>query len=171
MPVIDQKRLSIDFGWEHSFPSGEKLTYQMKFYHSDIGGIVQIGNGVHEPFEIPVEMFTEVAEFLISQGVIKGSPLKASSGGGTSGLPALPGTKRLAPAIRSEPVESLRTASDETEQEVDPEDEEMVKTRLKAKARAASEGAKNKFRPNPKPDPNPPKKRPGSVKIGEEINE
>ncbi len=177
MPITtDQTRLSIDFAWEHTFPAGDRVAYQIKFYHSEVGGILQIANGVYEPFEVPVEMFTEVAEFLIAQGVIKGSPLRVSGtkspiGGGTAGMPSLPGRKPLAPAIKAEPVQALVNEKPEDAVEVDEEQAEMLKQRMTAKAKAAINGAKNKFRKEPIPDPNPPKKRPGSVRLGEMTDE
>lgn len=161
MPISSNNaRLSIDFGWEHVFPNGERATYQMKFYHSDIGGIIQIGNGVYEPFEVPVEMFTEVVEYLISQGVIKGQPMQKMGGlpggvggKGTSGLPSLPGKKpTLAPPVKAEPVQSFQQhASEEAQPQpgvVSPpgETDEMMKARMAAAAQAKVKGEKNKFR-------------------------
>ena len=76
MPISsDQTRLSIDFGYEYTAIDGNVLQYQMKFMHTPTGPTVQISNGPYEPVELPADMFVEVAEFLISQGVVKGAAL------------------------------------------------------------------------------------------------
>jgi hypothetical protein len=177
MPIsTDNTRLSIDFGWDHIFKTGEKVHYQLKFYHAEHGGMVQIGNGIYEPYEVPVEMFTEVAEFLIAQGVIKGSPLKTGQTGqtglktgGTVGLPPLPRRGTIMGEKKAEPVQALMT---QEEEKVDPahntKDDDMLKQRMAAKAAAVASGGKNKLRKDVVPDPNPPKERPKKVILPDE---
>jgi hypothetical protein len=72
MPIsTESTKLSIDFGYEWNGPNGDTFEYQMKFMHGPNGPVIQIGNG-SETLELPADMFTETAEFLIAQGVLKG---------------------------------------------------------------------------------------------------
>lgn len=148
MPIAkDETKLSIDFVYEFEPLVGEKLQYSMKFMHSDVGAIVSILNGPYEAVELPADMFTEVAEFLISQGVIRGAKPPISNqqivmtGGKTLGIPTINKTKKT---IEASPVEVIHTEANELSEEEIAEKQEMLAERMAAKARASK--AKKPFR-------------------------
>ena len=134
MPIqTNNTRLSIDFAFEHETYEGT-ITYQMKFVHTEAGPILQILNGGYEPIELPAEMFVEVADFLIKQGVMKGNTSKPTAipgqlpiGNTPLRLPAMR-KKASVPVPDIEPVSSisLNEPVEETEQvgdvQVQPEE-------------------------------------------------
>jgi len=82
MPINkDNEKLSIEFGYIHETSPNNVLTYDLRFTHGEIGEVVQILNGLYEPIELPARMFLEVAEYLVSKGVIEGIKPSTSTGG------------------------------------------------------------------------------------------
>ena len=160
MPVSTaDARLSIDFGYEYETPSGEILTYQMKFMHTEAGPTVQISNAHYEPIVLPAVMFTEVAEFLVNQNVLKGAkPPVIGRQTNVAGL-GLPQIARRAghtvAATRpapGEPIEVMLQGQDEPEEPVlSPEEiarrEERRKAQDKAKAEKNKQTLKSHHRP------------------------
>lgn len=90
MPISsDNAKLSIDFSYEWVATDGQTFEYQMKFLHGPMGPIIQIANG-HEVLEFPAQMFVETAEFLVSQGVLKGNlPSAKKSFSSSLGIPII----------------------------------------------------------------------------------
>ena len=83
MPINkDNEKLSIEFGYIHETSPNNVLTYDLRFTHGEIGEVVQILNGLYEPIELPARMFLEVAEYLVSKGVIEGIKPSTSNSSG-----------------------------------------------------------------------------------------
>jgi hypothetical protein len=149
MPIAkDETRLSIEFTYEFEPLVGEKFIYSMKFIHASVGPIVQISNGSYEAIELPADMFTEVAEFLVSQGVIRGTKPPISnpqqmvvSGTKVLGIPTINKTKPQSSTLTTNTV--LPSEIEQTE------NQEMLAQRMAAKERASK--AKKPFRAAHKP--------------------
>ena len=159
MPIAtDATRLSIEFGYEYESPTGDILTYQMKFMHTEAGPTVQISNAHYEPIVLPAAMFTEVAEFLVSQGVLRGvkPPVVGRSEGiGGLGLPQIArraGTTvaatRTAP---TEPVEVMSQGSSPEEEELSAEEMARREARLLAQQNAAKKKGEKTMRSRHRP--------------------
>lgn len=109
MPIEpDSTKFSFEFGYKWEGPDGTKYTFPMKYLHTDTyGPTIQIffedGNGV----ELPAEMFTEVANFLISQNVVQGAlppaRLPPTTGGKPIGVPLL---KRATPTAMANALQT-----------------------------------------------------------------
>jgi hypothetical protein len=179
MPVsTDNARISMDFNYEWEAPDGEITLFPMKFLHTEFGPRIMIFDGELEPIDLPASMFTEVAEFLIRQGVLKGS-MQAFAVPTISNKPllAVPSIARKprveappAPPVISrstrtaattEPVTSLSPRPDPDEiEETEPQAvakpvsaEDMSTTeaeRLMERARAAAAQASKRIRSKPK---------------------
>lgn len=155
MPIAaENTRLSIDFAYEYETPDSEVLRYQMKFQHTTQGPIVTISQGPYEPVELPADMFTEVAEFLISQGVVKGAKpvtLGHASKVGSLAIPSINKARRPLIEPKPEPVQAITQAQVEAD-DADEKSEEVAAVmaeREAAKARAAK--AKKPFHSAHKP--------------------
>ena len=156
MPIsTDGTRLSIEFGYEYVTPSGDVLNYQMKFLHTAAGPSVQISNGPYEPVELPAQMFTEVAEFLIAQGVLRGAkpPVVGRSDSGGIGLPQI--SRRAGATIaatKPSPQEPVEAMSRDVE---DPEEKEKTNAMAEARRRAQENASKKKDQRQIKSDHRP----------------
>lgn len=152
MPITeDNTRLSIEFGYKFKNNIGDELLYSMKFTHSTDGPVVEISNGPYDPISFPAQMFLDVAEFLISRGVmdgIKPTPpaVQNTNSGKTLSSPlAIPHISRRK---QLDPVQSISqdVMDDETAEEVGFENtnaeqlkitKDMMKERMNAKAKAS----------------------------------
>lgn len=91
MPILsDNAKLSIDFSYEWVSPDGSTFEYQMRFMHSANGPVIQIINEM-DTLEFPAQMFVETAEFLVTQGVLKGGlPVSTKKGASPQlGIPSM----------------------------------------------------------------------------------
>lgn len=163
MPIAtDATRLSIEFGYEYETPGGDVITYQMKFMHSEAGPTVQISNAHYEPIVLPAAMFTEVAEFLVNQGVLKGvkPPVigrsESSGVAGGLGLPTIarrPGATvaatRPAPVTPVEPVEAMSQPEPE---EISPAEQARREERRKAQEEAAKKKGEKQLKSRHRPE-------------------
>lgn len=150
MPISTETKLSIDFAYEWSASDGQVFEYKMKFMHGPMGPTIQIGTG-EEIIELPAEMFTETADFLISQGVMRGkAPIhtlgkKGASISTTLAMPTLVkkgafGTPKNPPIPQTPPGRQVvpfnSFAGEEAEEdagEFSPEEQEAVLQAAKAK--------------------------------------
>jgi hypothetical protein len=129
MPIAsDNAKFSIDFSYEWNAPDGTTYEYQMKFLHGSVGPIIQIANG-HETLEFPAAMFTETAEFLVSQGVLRGLPTaKKSPFPTTLGLPTISkkavAASPVAPPAKKGPKTAAFHSFDSRQPEVDGDEAE-----------------------------------------------
>lgn len=149
MPIsTDTTKFSIDFSYEWESQDGQTLTYPMKFLHGQFGPTVQIMDGSGGAVELPAEMFIEVANFLVQQGVIKGAAMPTPKMNKPQPL-AMPMVKpRVAGAIPMggggairnplvPEVNQLQTIQDQPPPtDVDPE--EIMRQRMEAKAKASA---------------------------------
>lgn len=164
MPIsADNLRHSIEFVYEYTTIEGEVIPYQMKFQHTIHGPTITIAQDSYSPIELPAEMFTEVAGFLLQQGAIKGStPVKTvGSVAKPLGLPTV--GRRLGAAIpKSEPLAAITQDVEEEvtvsslDGDVKPKDDEakalaerLKKERLEAKAKVNA--GKSKIKSDHKP--------------------
>jgi hypothetical protein len=104
----------------------------MKFVHSERGPVIQIFDGPYEPVELPASMFTEVSQFLISQGVLKG--LSSAHKAPVNAPLAMPSIARKRPAASSppapprltRPMTQIAAPAEDDEQGYDEEDSQAA---------------------------------------------
>lgn len=81
MPIVDNSiNETIEFPYYHQFDNGVTFDCRIKtFIDPDQGGrLVYIFIDGYEPVVLPVEMFTEIAEFLVTKGLVKGISRQSS---------------------------------------------------------------------------------------------
>lgn len=146
MPIAsDSTKLSIDFAYEWEGEQG-KTTFPLRYVYGTFGPTIQIFFSEEQGVELPAEMFKEVSDFLIQQGVIRTNIPQVQATGGKpmagpllrrGGMLAPPQTQQavnpLAPKV--EPVTTLSNPAAESP----PLSEEEIKAeRLRARAKALS---------------------------------
>jgi hypothetical protein len=152
MPIsTDTTKFSIDFAYEWESPDGQTLAYSMKFLHSQFGPTVQISDGNDGMIEFPADMFVEVANFLIQNGVIKGGPMPMAQKMNKPSPMGMPMVKpRVTGAIpmggggvvRNPLVPEVTAFQNQNIQDqpppVDVDPEQIMRERIEAKAKASA---------------------------------
>jgi hypothetical protein len=82
MPIItDKKKFSFMFYYEWEGEEGQKLTFPIKYLYGTYGPTIQVFFGEGEGqqgVELPADIFGEVANFLVQQGILAPSVAQQS---------------------------------------------------------------------------------------------
>ncbi len=102
MPVSnDSAKVSVDFIYEWETAGGDIVRFGMRFQHNEDGPIILISaEGEEEPIQLPALMFSEVSEFLVRQGAIRGISSPIVVGGRSVAMPSITRKAKEGPAPR-----------------------------------------------------------------------
>lgn len=154
MPILaDTKKRNIEFTYEWQASDEQVMVFPMKCTHSDNGPMVQISLGEQGILELPAEMFVEVADVLLQEGIVQGTrsigPTPLPAGGkalqvpflrkGTAtGLQVSSQARAANPLIPVEPISNLVAQPEEENAIPQPSNEEIMQERMRARGRASA---------------------------------
>ena len=180
MPIVtDKKRFSFEFYYEYEGEDGRQITFPIKYLYGTYGPTIQIffgqqnENGDQQGVELPADIFGEISNFLLQQGILAPTqaarPTPQTAGGKPMQVPLLKGAAQgIMATVQRQPqsnnplipqqslsqnVNPLAPKTEISALNVPPADgevpslsnEEIMAARLAAKAKANANSA-NRFR-------------------------
>lgn len=87
MPIItDKRKFSFEFPYEWEGEDGNKINFPCKYLYGTYGPTIQIFFGEGQGVELPADIFAEIGNFLVQQGILSPTvpqmPHHAPSAGG-----------------------------------------------------------------------------------------
>jgi len=153
MPIVtDKRKFSFEFFYEFDSEDGQKFTYPIKYLYGPYGPTVQVFLPDGAYVELPADIFGEISNFLVQQGVLPPSNFSPQSavGGKSLAVPLLKGAmgavhsrqqkNPFAPQINTNPLAPTSELSNlYPSQEIEVpslSNEEIMEARQEAKVKA-----------------------------------